>query len=58
VDGPLRGEAPQVCSDVELNRRLRAVFDRATGAERRLLAGISVADLAGGKGKTWGKGRS
>jgi Rrf2 family protein len=58
VDGPLRGDVAEVCSDEALNRRLQAVYDRATDAERRLLAGVSVADLAGGKRKTHGRDRS
>jgi Rrf2 family protein len=58
VDGPLHGEAPAVGSCEALNRRLQAICDRVADEVRRLLAGVSVAELAGGKPKTRVRGRS
>jgi hypothetical protein len=49
---------PGSLSDESLNRRLHAIYDRATDAERRLLAGVSVAELAGEKRKTRGRKHS
>jgi Rrf2 family transcriptional regulator, iron-sulfur cluster assembly transcription factor len=58
ADGALFGDVDAVGTDQALNQRLQAVFDRATDAERCLVAGLSVADLAGGKRKTRGRDRS
>jgi Rrf2 family protein len=58
VDSPLRGEAPEVGGNEALNRRLQAICDRATETQRRLLAGVSVGDLANANRKTRGRGRS
>jgi Rrf2 family protein len=58
VDGTVWSEAPEVGTDPALNLRLQAVFDRATAAERRLLVGVSVADLAGRKRNPLGRNRS
>jgi Rrf2 family protein len=58
VDRPVRGDVAEVGTDAALNRRLQAIYDRATDVERRLLAGVSVAALAGGKRRTRGRDRS
>jgi DNA-binding IscR family transcriptional regulator len=58
ADGALFGDVDEVGTDQALNQRLQAVFDRATDAERRLVAAVSVADLAAGKRKTHGRNRS
>ena len=47
VDGPVRGVAPQVVTDVEPDRRLQRVCDRAAEVVRRNLGRVSVAELAG-----------
>lgn len=47
-DGPCRGEAQPVGTG-GLDDRLQALMDQATEAERRLLAGVTLSDLAGRK---------
>jgi hypothetical protein len=48
LDGPLRGAAPVVSSKDggALDRRLAAVCLAVTQKERKILAGVTVADLA------------
>jgi Rrf2 family protein len=47
TDGPVRGMAPQVVADEDLDRRLQRVCDQAAEVVRRNLGRVSVADLAG-----------
>jgi Rrf2 family protein len=58
VDGPILTDVAEVGSGQALNRQLQAAWSQATQAARRVLAGVSLADLAGGNRKTHGRDRS
>jgi Rrf2 family protein len=47
VEGPIRGDAPELEGAAGLDRRLAAVCDRAADAARKQLQGVRLSDLAG-----------
>jgi Rrf2 family protein len=58
VDGPILTDVAEVGSGQALNRQLQVAGSQAAQSSRRVLAGVSVADLAAGKRKTRGGNRS
>jgi Rrf2 family protein len=50
IDGPVRGMAPQVVADDDLDRRLQRLCDQAAEILRRNLGRVSVAALAQKRG--------
>ena len=57
VGGPVRGEVPPFggTDTAKVDRKLQAVCDQVAAAQRQVLGGVTVADLAAGAGKAKAK---